>query len=90
LALAYRKYSTEYVDEEDAARAAQLGIWRGGFVPPWEWRSGQRTQTIGAEVADLQSAACCMICRKRKACGNGYINRKKSCHKPPGCACDAQ
>jgi len=28
-ALAYRRYSTAYVDEEDAARAAQAEIWRG-------------------------------------------------------------
>jgi endonuclease YncB( thermonuclease family) len=41
-ALAYRHYSTAYVDEEDVARAAQLGIWRGAFTAPWDWRRGRR------------------------------------------------
>jgi endonuclease YncB( thermonuclease family) len=37
-ALAYRKYSLDYVDAEDAAREAGRGLWRGDFEPPWEWR----------------------------------------------------
>ena len=41
-ALAYRRYSTDYVDEEDEARHARAGMWRGEFVPPWEWRRGKR------------------------------------------------
>lgn len=41
-ALAYLRYSMDYVDEEATARQAQAGIWRGEFVPPWEWRRGKR------------------------------------------------
>jgi endonuclease YncB( thermonuclease family) len=41
LALAFRKYSTLYVPEEDAARAAKRGLWAGSFEEPWEWRKGQ-------------------------------------------------
>ena len=41
-ALAYRRYSTEYVPEEDHARAGRVGIWGGEFVPPWDWRRGKR------------------------------------------------
>ena len=41
-ALAYRKYSTKYVPEEDQAKAAQAGLWAGEFVPPWDWRRGVR------------------------------------------------
>ena len=37
-ALAYRRYSTDYVDAEDEARRAGRGMWRGRFVKPWEWR----------------------------------------------------
>jgi endonuclease YncB( thermonuclease family) len=88
LALAYRKYSVDYVDEEAAARTAQLGIWRGAFVPPWDWRAGRRSST-NVERGETLLAACCMICRKGKACGDSCISRKKTCHKPPGCACDA-
>jgi endonuclease YncB( thermonuclease family) len=42
-ALAYRHYSTAYVGEEDAAREARRGIWRGEFTAPWDWRHGGRT-----------------------------------------------
>jgi len=41
-ALAYRRYSTAYVGQEKAAEAAGRGIWRGKFVPPWDWRKGVR------------------------------------------------
>jgi endonuclease YncB( thermonuclease family) len=38
-ALAYRRYSTDYVDAEAEARKARRGMWRGTFAKPWEWRS---------------------------------------------------
>ena len=41
-ALAYRRYSNEYVDEEADAKANKDGLWRGEFVAPWEWRRGKR------------------------------------------------
>ena len=41
-ALAYRRYSQDYVDEESAAEQAGAGIWIGSFVPPWDWRRGVR------------------------------------------------
>jgi endonuclease YncB( thermonuclease family) len=42
LALAYRRYSQEFVAAEDAARRAAQGVWAGMFVPPWQWRQGTR------------------------------------------------
>ena len=41
-ALAYRRYSSEYVSREQAARKARRGLWRGRFIKPWEWRRGRR------------------------------------------------
>ena len=41
-ALSYRHYSSEYVPQEDVARVAGNGMWRGRFVPPWDWRRGTR------------------------------------------------
>lgn len=41
-ALAYRRYSRDYIRREDRARAGRLGIWRGKFVKPWDWRRGAR------------------------------------------------
>jgi len=37
-ALAYRKYSTDYVGQENTARDSQSGIWAGEILEPWEWR----------------------------------------------------
>jgi endonuclease YncB( thermonuclease family) len=37
-AVAYRKYSMDYVRDEAYAKAAQKGIWRGSFMMPWDWR----------------------------------------------------
>ncbi len=44
-ALAYRRYSLDYVDQEADAQAARRGIWAGEFVKPWEWRRGKRLDT---------------------------------------------
>ena len=41
-ALADRDASDAYVAAEDAARRAGRGLWRGTFVPPWDWRAGRR------------------------------------------------
>ncbi len=41
-ALAFRRYSLDYVADEEAARTARRGVWQGHFVPPWEWRNGER------------------------------------------------
>lgn len=38
-AMADRRQSTDYVAQEEKARAAAKGIWRGAVVPPWEWRT---------------------------------------------------
>lgn len=37
-ALAYRKYSEAYIDEEERAREGKVGMWAGEFVMPWDWR----------------------------------------------------
>jgi endonuclease YncB( thermonuclease family) len=41
-ALAYRQFSTTYVAAEDKAREEKVGVWVGEFVPPADWRKGQR------------------------------------------------
>ena len=37
-ALAYRKYSIDYIDEEELAKENKRGLWRSKFIKPWEWR----------------------------------------------------
>jgi endonuclease YncB( thermonuclease family) len=41
-ALDYRKYSTDYLEAEAEAKRRGAGVWRGEFVPPWQWRSARR------------------------------------------------
>lgn len=38
VALAYREFSTDYVDEEERARRAGRGVWDGRFQAPWDYR----------------------------------------------------
>jgi endonuclease YncB( thermonuclease family) len=42
LALAYREFGTDYVRQENEAKAAGRGLWAGTFTPPWEWRRSGR------------------------------------------------
>ncbi|GJD66585.1 thermonuclease family protein [Methylobacterium frigidaeris] len=75
-ALAYRQFSTVYVPQEDAARAAKRGIWAGTFTPPWDWRKAKRESGEAATSAPrapepatpAASAAGCQI--------KGNINAK--------------
>ena len=38
-ALAYRRYSRDYVDEERKAKASKSGVWAGEFETPWDYRA---------------------------------------------------
>jgi len=38
LAMAYRRYSSDYVPAEEQAAAAARGMWQGRFETPWDWR----------------------------------------------------
>lgn len=37
-AVAYRQYSTDYVPQEQRAKASKRGVWKEGFIFPWDWR----------------------------------------------------
>jgi len=41
-AVAYRKYSHQFICDEEAAKRDQVGLWSGEFVMPWDWRRGVR------------------------------------------------
>jgi endonuclease YncB( thermonuclease family) len=41
-AVAYRRFSNEYVRDEVEAKKAGKGMWRGKFMMPWDWRRRQR------------------------------------------------
>ena len=37
-AIAYRRYSKEYIPEEELAKENKLGLWQGKFMSPEKWR----------------------------------------------------
>jgi endonuclease YncB( thermonuclease family) len=41
-AVAFRKYGLDYLADEEQARAARRGLWRGEFTMPSDWRAGAR------------------------------------------------
>ncbi len=43
-ALAYSRYSKQYIPQEETARNARRGVWAGHFVKPWQWRRGKRLE----------------------------------------------
>jgi endonuclease YncB( thermonuclease family) len=43
-AVAFRRYSLDYVADEDAARRSRINIWSGEFEMPWEWRARHRNR----------------------------------------------
>ncbi|WP_311274074.1 thermonuclease family protein [Methylobacterium sp. WCS2018Hpa-22] len=46
-AVAYRRYSQDYVSAESTAKADKLGIWAGAFTTPGDWRKGERVMSMG-------------------------------------------
>ena len=37
-AISYKKYSKEYLVDEDFAKRNSLGLWVGKFIEPEKWR----------------------------------------------------
>jgi endonuclease YncB( thermonuclease family) len=50
-AVAYRHYSTDYVDPESKARAKEIGIWSSTFDMPWDYRESRWTEA-GTKAPD--------------------------------------
>jgi endonuclease YncB( thermonuclease family) len=75
-ALAYRRYSTDYVTQEQVAREAGSGMWRGTFTKPWEWRQAQRQRERPLPAANDNDASRCMI--------KGNISRNGRIYHVPG------
>jgi len=38
-AIAYRRYSKDYISDEEFAKANKLGLWSGIFLKPEKWRN---------------------------------------------------
>ena len=84
MALAYRYYSFEYIEQEDLAKETKQGLWSGEFITPWNWRKGERLPK-----ESNPNEVCCKICKNSQACGDSCIKLSYTCTKSHGCACDA-
>jgi len=51
LAMAFVRYSDDYAKDETQARAANRGLWRTDWQPPWEFRA-ERWQTAEQEAPE--------------------------------------
>jgi endonuclease YncB( thermonuclease family) len=70
-AVAYRRYSLDYLAMETAARGERKGAWDGYFDLPWDWRSGDRRAEGGSSTAVWASRTGCDI--KGNISANGKI-----------------
>ena len=48
-AVAYRKYSMKFVEDEDYAKQNKLGLWSMNFDYPWDYRTKLRSKEIFAK-----------------------------------------
>ena len=86
-ALAYRRYSTAYVGEQADAKAAKRGVWRGEFVPPWDWRRGDRLKSASRDRVKATRDTPRVAARDRGGCnikGNISHNSAKRIYHMPG------
>lgn len=67
LALAYRRYGSDYVREESQAKAAGVGMWAGEFMAPWDWRADPQPGRPSIEAGSSALDACLI---------KGNINRR--------------
>lgn len=83
LAVAYRRYATTYVPEEEGARAAGRGLWAGPFALPWDWRQAQSEEQAQPRrprptrvTVPGQSAPACggkRLCRQMDSCAEAQF-----------------
>lgn len=76
LALAWRRYSTRYVPEEDAARAERIGLWSGEFTEPWRWRREAGNRRVERRPQTQAAPGSCLI--------KGNISRSGRIYHVPG------
>ena len=78
-ALAYREYGTDYVAQENAARAARRGMHAGTYVNPADFRHGQTSPAPPAASARRTPYA---SCTQARAAGHAPVLRGEGGYNP--------
>ena len=65
MAVAYSRYSNDYIKFEEEAKLNGVGMWSSRFVMPWDWRRGKRLSSM---VTKAENSSACKI--------KGNINSK--------------
>jgi endonuclease YncB( thermonuclease family) len=81
LAVAYREFSADYVDEENDARAARRGAWAGEFTAPWDARRARDAQRTDPRTEDHSVTS---TCRGTGIKGNIRRKDKRRIYHVPG------
>lgn len=85
LAVAYRRYSGDYVEEEREAQRARRGLWAGQFVRPEEYRRDERDARNAREPTESPERAPAPSASRRDGCyvkGNINGDGEKIYHVP--------
>ena len=90
-ALAFRRYSTVYVQDEEEARHHKRGLWAGAFIAPWDWRRRDANTVIMGAASVPTDAQRKLISPASSAAPNGCaikgnIKSRSNCiyHMPGG------
>jgi endonuclease YncB( thermonuclease family) len=85
-ALAFVRYSREYVADEAEAKSKRAGLWSGAFVAPWDWRGrNKQTEILGAATVPVNAQAILLSAVSAEeapdpACTiKGNVNRSGEC-----------
>ena len=49
-AVAYRRYSKDYIEDEEYAKKNKIGLWSGNFIHPEKWRKLKLNSCISLKV----------------------------------------
>jgi len=84
--------SSTFQTAEKQAKTSKIGLWSPPptivTYPTQAISSGSGGSGGSSSGGSGGNSYCCKVCRAGKACGDSCISRDKTCHQPPGCACD--
>lgn len=67
LAVAFTRYSADYIRDEEIARERRSGAWDGNFTPPTNYRAGETAGVASAQRTTADAGSCAI---------KGNINRE--------------